>query len=95
GWNFGYRMLVDAAPILVLALLPVMTWLSSRPLARSLFIATALLAFVIHGIGAYCYSPRDWDGRPDVDVHRERLWSVGDSQLVYWMTHARLREPPL
>jgi len=94
GWSFGYRMLVDAAPILVLALAPTLRWLSTRPLARALFVAAALSSLAIQTVGAYCYSPLDWDGRPDVDTHRERLWSVHDSQLVYWLRHASLRAPP-
>lgn len=94
GWNFGYRMLADAAPLLVLALLPILRWLPQHRIAGALFLATALVALLIHAAGAYCYSPPDWDGAPDVDIHRDRLWSVRDSQLVYWLTHLQLRAPP-
>lgn len=92
GWNFGYRMIVDASPILVLALLPVLRWIGGW--TRGLFVAAVLVSVLIQAVGAYCYTPPDWDGHPDVDVHRDRLWSLRDSQLVYWLTHPSLRARP-
>ncbi|MFH1808643.1 MAG: hypothetical protein ABIJ09_07855 [Pseudomonadota bacterium] len=92
GWTFGYRMVVDATPILCLALLPVLARLRHSGTAALTFVITGALALMIHTVGAYCYNVVDWDGRPDIDFHLQRLWSVQDSQLVYWFQHLELRQ---
>ncbi len=87
GWCFGYRMLVDAAPALCLAAGPLIEGLVGA--RRFVFAAALAASVVIHGAGAFNYSPGDWDMHPDIDKHRERLWSVSESQLVYVFTHRR------
>jgi hypothetical protein len=29
----------------------------------------------------------EWDGRPNIDLHVGRLWSLRDAQLVHVFTH--------
>jgi hypothetical protein len=91
GWCFGYRMLVDATPVLCLVLVPVLGRLGRL---RPIFLIAAGMSLVFHMVGAYCYIPWAWDAAPDVDFHEERLWSVEGSQLAYWLTHAHPRQPP-
>lgn len=85
GWTYGYRMIGDAAPVLCLALLPVLRGADAR--GRGALWALAGLAVIIHVAGAWNYSPIDWDGAPNVDLHRARLWSLRDAQIVYVFTH--------
>lgn len=83
GWGFGYRMIGDGAPVLCLALLPVLREARARPW----LVALAAVAAVIQALGAFNYSPIDWDAHPDVGAHLDRLWSLRDSQIVYVLTH--------
>lgn len=92
GWCFGYRMLADTAPILALALLPVILALKRR--SQVLFGATVIASVIIHAAGAYNYSPLGWYMHPDVDYNRSRLWSVSDSQLVYVFTRPKVHVEP-
>lgn len=92
GWCFGYRMLSDVAPILVLALLPALSALERT--GRVLFAASVVASVAIHAAGAYNYSPGGWDMHPDLDHHLERLWSVTDSQLVYVFTQPKVHVSP-
>ena len=91
GWSFGYRMIADAAPVLCLALIPGIAWVRRARIRMIAFGLVAALALSIHTVGAYAYDPYGWDASPDVDRNRERLWSVADSQLVYWFNNLRLR----
>jgi hypothetical protein len=92
GYCFGYRMLADAAPALCLASAPLVEGL--RGLGRAAYAGAVALSLVVHAAGAYNYSPADWDAHPDLDRHRDRLWSVTDSQLRHVFTQRRRLVPP-
>jgi hypothetical protein len=88
GWAFGCRMLIDAGPVLCLAIVPVMARMRR---ARVVWAAALGVSLAIHVVGAYCYDAYAWDAHPDVDDHRDRLWSISDSQLGYWFRHLHWR----
>lgn len=87
GYCFGYRMLADAAPALCLLAAPLPARLG-KP-GRLLYLGLVVLSIGIHTAGAYNYSPADWDAHPDLDRHRQRLWSITDSQLVHVFSRPR------
>lgn len=94
GWTggacFGYRMICDAAPFLALAMVAVLPRLSSW--ARAAFAAALALSVTIHSVGAFNYSPTQWDA-VDVEVHPEAVWSVRHGQLSHVFTHRMVSEP--
>jgi hypothetical protein len=60
-------------------------WLDPRyygNLPAPRFNAELFLSIGLHALGVF--SDRDWNGHPFVDWHHERLWSWGDSLLVYY-----------
>jgi hypothetical protein len=88
GWTYGYRMLADAVPVLCLALIAPLARLA-RP-GRIVFGALLAVSIAVHAVGAVCYDYR-WDMSPNVDWNRGRLWSVRDSQIVYYLGHLQPR----
>lgn len=91
GWSFGYRPLVDTAPLLAVLMVPVLDRIFTRPLPRRAFVVLAGWSVAVQLLGAFAYDPLGWNARDgrDIDqpVHRHRLWALGDSQLVYSATH--------
>lgn len=85
GWNFGPRMLADLSPLLALALAPVWDRVTGR--ARVIAFGLLALSIVIHTVGVWNYCALDWDARPDIDAHPERLWSIARGQLAWVFTH--------
>jgi hypothetical protein len=122
GWSFGYRPIVDTAPLLVLFLVPVLPAILSAPSRRIAFALTVAWAVGVQALGAFAYNARGWNHKvvfelvmPDgsavvtadfdevdrlataggeraraaalnVDLpeYRYRLWSVADSQILYY-----------
>jgi hypothetical protein len=82
GWTFGYRLLTELAPVMILFL--ALFW--EETISRLLPLKIAfefLLVFSVftHFLGAVCY-PSGFNSSPDnIDRHPERLWSVRDSEL--------------
>jgi hypothetical protein len=97
GWSFGYRELVDLAPLLALLTVPVIPAILRSPWRTSLFALAVAWSVGVQVLGAFAYNVVDWNslGGRNVDLaeHRARLWSVRDSQLVYYTVNfARARE---
>lgn len=79
GHSFGYRLLAELA--LPLTILIAWDWdriRTSRP-ACALFVVTAAISVVVHGLGSAEYPSRFND---DIDREPERLWDVRDSELA-------------
>lgn len=125
GHSFGYRLMVDAAPLLALCGAAVVAPTRQRESLRNLFVAALIWSVGVQVIGAYAYDTLGWNAREayavqlpggrvraffdpgraaalarqanaavqpirlDVDrkCNRWRLWSVADSQLLYYLTH--------
>jgi hypothetical protein len=79
---FGYRLLTELVPILVL----IGAWgfdhvLRSTWLRAAIAIA-AVVSLYVHYLGAF-YAPCGFDSVPnDINSHPERLWSVRDGELA-------------
>ncbi|HET6344356.1 MAG TPA: hypothetical protein VFH51_05450, partial [Myxococcota bacterium] len=96
GWAYGYRPIVDSMPLWILACTPAVAR-CARSRAGRVGLALALAWSVgVQGLGAFCSDFAEWnEGSPahpheDIDRHRERLWDVADSQILY-----HLRQPHL
>lgn len=93
GWTYGYRPLVDVTPLLALLALPTIDALFAR--RARLAVAGALLAWsiAVQALGAFTFDTDGWNARGGRDIDdarwRGRLWSVRDSAIVYYATHAR------
>jgi hypothetical protein len=91
GWSYGYRRLVDTAPILVLCLVPVLGAVLRRRAAAAVFLALVLWAVYAQFLGAFAYDVIGWNNRGERDVdspeYRHRLWSVVDNPVFYYTTH--------
>jgi hypothetical protein len=93
GWSYGYRLLVDAVPVLVLALLPRLAEIWPSRAATGLFLAACAISLAIHAAGAYCYD-NEWDHANDIEHRPERAWAIKDGQLAWTFTHLSLRRWP-
>ena len=91
GWSFGYRFTMDTVPLLILGMAPLWNQLKTNRVLISL--TSVLLAFslVVQVIGAFSYNLVGWNANPDVNSHPGRLWSVTDSQLVYYLKNPTIR----
>lgn len=91
GWTFGPRTLLDTGVLLVLLMIPVLPRVTARPALRALFAVLLLYSAAVQFTGAWSYNARSWNFRNNADIdhaeHRHRLWSIGDSQIVYYLTH--------
>ncbi len=126
GYSFGYRLIADLMPLLILLLLPVLDRIFSDK--RLLAVGAALLALsiAIQFVGAFAYDIGGWDGMTvyevrvpgrapvrlenradaqalgganpgstgravvlDIDTpeFRDRLWSITDSPIPYYLGH--------
>jgi hypothetical protein len=83
GHTFGYRLLIEVVPALMLVLGA--CWerlILPRLWLRALFLLALLASVSIHGLGA-TVSPCGFDDVPNnVDLHPERLWDVADGELA-------------
>lgn len=88
GWSYGYRLLVDTAPLLSLLLIPVFADTLNKAALRHVAALALAWSIYVQVIGAFAYNVYGWNalGERDIDlpIHRERLWSVADSQIVYY-----------
>ena len=99
GWSFGYRHLVDLAPLLVLLLVPITAAVLRRRALLALFAVLLAWSVGVQVLGAFAYNLSGWNARVvagqeaplDVDrpEHRHRLWSITDSQIPYYLGHFR------
>jgi hypothetical protein len=82
GWTFGYRLLTELVPAMILFL--ALFWeesISRRFPLRMAFGSLLALSLFTHFLGAVCY-PSDFNYSPDnIDRHPERLWDIRGSEL--------------
>ena len=82
GHCFGPRLLADITPFLALFLYPV--YERMRKSLRAVFVILVILSVGFHAIGAFLYYGT-WNTNPNIDTHRERLWSWKDNQLLHYL----------
>jgi hypothetical protein len=92
GWTYGYRPIVDVAPLLALLLVPVVEAVLARRVGRALAALLLGWSVAVQLLGVYAYDGDGWNARAGRDIDRprwrHRLWSIADSQIVYYVTHA-------
>ena len=88
GWTYGYRPIVDSAPLLAVLCIPALAALR-RPALKATFAVAAAWSLFVQILGVTMYAPQGWnaqrrDGTPaniDLPEHRGRLWSFRDWQI--------------
>ncbi len=88
GWTYGYRPIVDSAPLLAVLCVPALAALH-RPAWKTAFAVAAAWSVFVQILGVTTYVPDGWnaqrrDGTPaniDLPEHRDRLWSFRDWQI--------------
>ena len=101
GWTYGYRPIVDTAPLLALLCIPVLQALQ-RPAIRVAFALAATWSVFVQALGALAYTPQGWNALPlepsgtpaniDLPEYRDRLWSFRDWQIGYLLANVSVRE---
>lgn len=98
GWSFGYRMVMEALPVLTLFLaLAWERWIRTARWLRIPFWLLVAASVYIHFLGAHSY-PSGWNIWPGtVDWNASRLWDLKDTQIrrchrkfLYHLRHPRL-----
>jgi hypothetical protein len=83
GHSFGYRMLIETAPILIIFLMEAWQRLLHKHLPLNLLFCLLVLTSVyIQFLGALYY-PGGFNTSPtDIDTDRPRLWQIRDTELI-------------
>jgi len=63
GWSYGPRLLVDTMPVMVVCLLPVMTWILQRRSRLRLFLGLMAWSIAVQATGAFAYDLAGWNSR--------------------------------
>lgn len=90
GWAYGYRPIVDTAPLLAVLCAPALEFVR-RPALKAAFAVAAAWSVFVQVLGVTAYTPGGWngqraDGTPaniDLPQYRDRLWSFRDWQIGY------------
>jgi hypothetical protein len=93
GWTYGYRPIVDSAPLLAVLCVAAVDRIFAQPAWKFAFVAATAWSIGVQVLGVMAYRPADWNARPigpnatiaDIDLpeHRARLWSVRDWQIGF------------
>jgi hypothetical protein len=70
GHSFGYRVLVDVTPLLVLCSVPIVARVRERPALRASFFVALAWSIAVQVIGAYAYDVTGWNSRIGYRVSR-------------------------
>lgn len=103
GWTYGYRPIVDSAPLLAILCVPALAWIFARPAWKFAFIAAAGWSIFVQLLGVMAYTPPAWNARPidasgvpaniDLPEYRHRLWSLRDWQIGYLIANFAIARP--
>lgn len=85
GWTYGYRLPFDCVILLTLGIVPLWQNIQKIQWRKWGFVAALVGSIVFQGLGAFAYDVASWNGQPNVDRHPQRLWSITDSQLLYYL----------
>jgi hypothetical protein len=93
GWTYGYRPIVDSAPLLAMLCAPAIDRILSSQVWKAALAAALAWSVFIQVLGVLAYTPWQWNARSldaagtlaniDFPQYRYRLWSVQDSQIAY------------
>lgn len=81
GASFGYRVILEVAPVLAFAIpFAWNRWIARRAPLRWLFAAALAVSVFVQALGAYLY-PSGFD--ENLELETARLWNVRDSELTH------------
>jgi hypothetical protein len=93
GWTYGYRPIVDSAPLLAILCVASIDRIFARPAWRFALIVAMAWSVCVQALGVLAYRPSDWNARLigpnaaaaniDLPEYRARLWSVRDWQIGF------------
>lgn len=89
GWSYGYRLTFDMIFLLVFAICPLWGYLRSKRFRMFGFSFLLAVSIGVQALGAFAYDATSWNSRPNVDRNTQRLWSLTDSQIVYYLRNFR------
>ena len=89
GAAWGYRSIVDTAPLLALSMIPAMGWVADRRWVAALFGAALAWSVAVQFVGAWSYNQlgwmEQWQGGGDPD--KASLWQWTRPQIVWHMAN--------
>ena len=93
GGNYGPRDLVETIPwFVLLTILGIRAFLDDRQLSMhecSAVISVALLLLILsvamNATGAFSSATLDWNERPSINSHPERVWDWQHPQFLAWI----------
>jgi hypothetical protein len=92
GWTYGYRPIVDATPWLALLTLPIVDAVFARRWRQGVVAVLVVWSIAVQALGAFVYDTNGWNAHGGRDIDdprwRARLWSVGDSEILYYVANA-------
>ncbi|MBP9708938.1 MAG: hypothetical protein KBD78_14980 [Oligoflexales bacterium] len=92
GWSYGYRPLIDFTALLVILMSALKPPFKNRKIFIPLLVLSAWAIFV-QFIGAFIADFSSWQQHErDVDQHHERLWSLADQQIVFYLKNFEFRK---
>lgn len=95
GWTYGYRPIVDSAPLLALLCVPALERIASSVVWKTVLAAAAAWSVLVQLLGVLFYTPEGWNARAAADIdrpeYRARLWSVRDSQIGFLLANVGAR----
>ena len=95
GWTYGYRPIVDSAPLLALLCVPALERVASSAVWKTVLAAAAAWSVLVQLLGVLFYTPDAWNARAAADIdrpeYRARLWSVRDSQIGFLLANVGAR----
>ena len=90
GHCYGYRMLVDITPLLMILLVPAYNLISKRKTLKLLFVVGVTLSILIQLMGALYYSDY-WNSKLKIDKYPERVWLIKSGQFHIMLKKAAQR----
>ena len=91
GWSFGYRFTMDTVPLIVLGMTPLWPKIKTGRILQGLASIMLVFSLIVQVLGAFSYNLVGWNAHPDINSHPQRLWSVTDSQIVYYLKNLKIR----
>ena len=82
GHCFGPRLLADITPFLAVFLYQIYGRMTK--FLKSVFVILVILSVSFQAVGAFRYNG-SWNTKPNIDSHKEKLWSWKDNQLFHYL----------
>ena len=83
GETYGPRLVTDITPFLCLYIYPIWDSIEYKIYKKIVLITLAIISLLMHTIGAFSFDS-SWYKKTDIPVEYDRLWSLKESQFVYY-----------